>query len=71
LGPVGQKMYFNFDGGVTFDEARYSRDLLNDAMLAEEREKLEKEDGAFDALFGALPDETHTEDTEAIAPAEA
>ena len=69
LGPVGQKMYFNFDGGVTFDEARYSRDLLNDAMLAEEREKLEKEDGAFDALFGAL--EAHTEETEETAPAEA
>ena len=54
LGQVGQKMYFNFDGGVTFDEARYSRDLLNDAMIAEEREKLEQEDGAFDALFGRL-----------------
>ena len=62
-------MYFNFDGGVTFDEARYSRDLLNDAMLAEEREKLEKEDGAFDALFGAL--EADIEETEETAPAEA
>lgn len=72
LGPVGQKMYFNFDGGVTFDQARYQRDLLNDAMLAEEREKLENEDGAFDALFGQL--EAHTEDTEnteETAPAEA
>ena len=54
LGAVGQKMYFNFDNGVTFDEARYSRDLLNDAMLAEEREKLEQEDGAFDSIFGGL-----------------
>ena len=62
-------MYFNFDGGVTFDQARYQRDLLNDAMLAEEREKLENEDGAFDALFGNL--EAHTEDTEETAPAEA
>jgi hypothetical protein len=58
-------MYFNFDGGVTFDEARYQRDLLNDAMLAEEREKLEMEDGAFDTLFGAL--EAHTEETEDMA----
>jgi len=65
LGQVGQKMYFNFDGGVTFDEARYQRDLLNDAMLAEEREKLEMEDGAFDTLFGAL--EAHTEETEDMA----
>jgi predicted ATP-dependent serine protease len=54
LGQVGQKMYFNFDGGVTFDQARYQRDLLNEAMLAEEREKLEQEEGAFDALFGTL-----------------
>lgn len=69
LGQVGQKMYFNFDNGVTFDAARYQRDLLNDAMLAEEREKLESEDGAFDALFGAL--EANIEDTEDIAPAEA
>jgi hypothetical protein len=69
LGPVGQKMYFNFDNGVTFDQARYQRDLLNDAMLAEEREKLEKEDGAFDALFGNL--EANIEEQEETAPAEA
>ncbi len=61
LGPVGQKMYFNFDSGVTFDEQRYTRDLLNDAMLAEEREKLESEDGAFDALFGNLESNMPTE----------
>ena len=54
LGQVGQKMFFNFDNGVSFDGARYQRDLLNEAMLAEEREKLEAEDGAFDALFGKL-----------------
>ena len=69
LGQVGQKMYFNYDNGVTFDAARYQRDLLNDAMLAEEREKLESEDGAFDALFGKL--EVYSEDTEDTAPAEA
>ena len=66
---MGQKMYFNFDNGVTFDQARYQRDLLNEAMLAEEREKLEKEDGAFDALFGKL--EAHSEESEETAPAEA
>ena len=54
LGPVGQKMYFDFTDGVKFDQARYSRDLLNEALLAEERQKLEEEDGAFDALFGSL-----------------
>jgi len=66
LGPVGQKMFFNFDGGVTFDEARYSRDLVNDAMLAEERQKLESEDGAFDALFGQLKTEEQLAEEEAI-----
>jgi predicted ATP-dependent serine protease len=72
LGQVGQKMYFNFDNGVTFDQARYQRDLLNEAMLAEEREKLEKEDGAFDALFGSLEVvEAPVEATEDTAPAEA
>ena len=69
LGQVGQKMYFNFDNGVTFDGARYQRDLLNEAMVAEEREKLEKEDGAFDALFGKL--EVYSEEEEGTAPAEA
>ena len=69
LGQVGQKMYFNFDNGVTFDAARYQRDLLNDAMIAEEREKLESEDGAFDALFGKL--EAYSEEGEDTAPAEA
>ena len=69
LGQVGQKMYFNFDTGVTFDAARYQRDLLNDAMLAEEREKVEAEDGAVDARFGKL--EAYSEDTEDTAPAEA
>ena len=59
-------MYFNFDGGVTFDEARYSRDLLNDAMLAEERQKLESEAGAFDALFGELKTEAQVAEEEAI-----
>ena len=55
LGQVGQKMYFNFDNGVTFDAARYQRDLLNEAMVAEEREKLESEEGAFDCLLYTSP----------------
>ena len=67
LGQVGQKMYFNFDNGVTFDEARYSRDLVNEAMLEEERKKLESEDGAFDALFGELKTEAQVAEEEAIA----
>ena len=72
LGQVGQKMFFNFDNGVTFDGARYQRDLLNEAMLAEERQKLEEEDGAFDALFGKLEAHVEVEEgTEETAPAEA
>lgn len=67
LGQVGQKMYFNFDNGVTFDGARYQRDLLNEAMLAEEREKLKQEDGAFDALFGTLAVEPEVEETAEVA----
>ena len=66
LGPVGQKMFFNFEDGVTFDQARYSRDLLNDAMLQEERQKLENEDGAFDALFGELKTNEQLAEEEAI-----
>ena len=69
LGQVGQKMYFNFEGGVTFDGARYQRDLLNDAMLAEEREKLEAEEGAFDALFGSLSNEADSQEDMATAEA--
>jgi len=62
LGQVGQKMFFNFDGGVTFDEARYTRDLLNDEIVAEERKRLESEEGAFDSLFGDLQAHVDTED---------
>ena len=67
LGQVGQKMYFNFDNGVSFDAARYQRDLLNEAMLAEEREKLEQEEGAFDALFGTLEVEAEVEEQAEVA----
>jgi predicted ATP-dependent serine protease len=64
LGQVGQKMYFNFDQGVTFDEARYTRDLLNEALVEEERKQLDTEAGAFDKLFANLPNEM--ESSEAV-----
>ena len=60
LGQVGQKMYFNFEDGVTFDEARYTRDLLNEALVEEERKQLNDEAGAFDKLFANLPNEMET-----------
>tara|TARA_B100000900_G_scaffold415889_1_gene447718 strand:- start:98 stop:1168 length:1071 start_codon:yes stop_codon:yes gene_type:complete len=66
LGQVGQKMFFNFDNGVTFDEARYSRDLLNEQIIQEEKSRLDSEEDAFDKLFGDLKNES-----EETAPAEA
>jgi predicted ATP-dependent serine protease len=56
LGQVGKKLYFTLDQGVQFDEARYSRDLFNDALVAEEKKRLAEEDGAFDKLFGLAVD---------------
>jgi hypothetical protein len=52
VGAVGKKMYFSIADGVQFDEARYTRDLLNDALVEEERKALETESDAFDKLFG-------------------
>ena len=52
VGAVGKKMYFSIGDGVVFDEARYTRDLLNDELVAEERKQLESEADAFDKLFG-------------------
>jgi hypothetical protein len=60
LGNVGQKLFFDFTNGVSFDEGRYSRDLLNEALIAEEKLKLGDEDSAFDSLFGSLPTEAET-----------
>ena len=57
LGAVGQRLFFNLDGGVTFDEKRYTRDLLNEAMLEEERQKIGTEADAFDRIFSSLPTE--------------
>ena len=59
-GPVGQKMFFNFDNGVGFDEMRYKRDLMNEELIREEREKLKSEEDAFDKLFNSLPSEAET-----------
>ena len=61
LGQVGQKMYFSFENGVHFDEQRYTRDLLNEQLILEEREKLKTEEDAFDKLFSSLPNEAEAE----------
>lgn len=66
LGQVGKKLYFTLDHGVQFDEARYARDLFNDALVAEEKKRLAEEDNAFDALFGF---NVHTEE-ESVAAVE-
>jgi len=66
LGQVGQKLYFDLAAGVKFDAQRYQRDLLNDQMIAEEKQKLESEANAFDQLFASLPNESD----EVAAPVE-
>lgn len=57
LGQVGQKLYFSLEDGISFDQQRYVRDLLNEELIKEEREKLKHEDSAFDRLFSSLPTE--------------
>lgn len=58
VGQVGKKLYFDLQDGVSFDEARYARDLFNDQIVQEERKALQEEGDAFDALFGlGTPDE--------------
>ena len=52
LGQVGKKLYFSLESGIAFDEARYTRDLFNDQLVAEEKKRLAEEDNAFDTLFG-------------------
>jgi predicted ATP-dependent serine protease len=63
-GDVNKKLFFNFDNGVQFDEARYTRDLFNDEILAEERKALNGESSNFDKLFGfdkdGIPEELKT-----------
>jgi predicted ATP-dependent serine protease len=67
LGQVGHKLYYSFEGGVTFDEGRYTRDLLNQELIQEEKQKLGKEEDAFDRLFGALPNESDTATAASLA----
>ena len=56
VGQVGKKLYFDLEGGVSYDEARYARDLFNDEIVQEERKSLESESNAFDQLFGLTVD---------------
>lgn len=60
LGAVGQRLFFNLAGGVTFDDKRYQRDLANEVMLQEERDRLGTESDAFDRIFSSLPTEAET-----------
>jgi predicted ATP-dependent serine protease len=54
VGQVGKKLFFSMQNGVTFDEARYSRELWADDQLAAEKARLETEEDAFDKIFGKL-----------------
>ena len=66
VGQVGKKLYFDLEGGVSFDEARYARDLFNDQIVQEERKALNTEGDAFDALFGLGAPEEETDETSAV-----
>jgi predicted ATP-dependent serine protease len=63
-GDVGKKMFFSFDNGVQFDEVRYKRDLLNQELIKEEKDKLKNEEDAFDKLFGSFADKIEAESAE-------
>jgi predicted ATP-dependent serine protease len=58
VGTVGKKLFFNMKNGVSFDEARYSRELWADEQLASENARLEHEENAFDKIFGKMTTET-------------
>ena len=62
LGGVGNKLFFDFQDGVSFDTSRYKRDLLNQELIAEEKTKLKDEDDAFDRLFSSVPNESESQD---------
>jgi DNA repair protein RadA/Sms len=66
LGQVGHKLFFDFSAGVNFDTARYKRDLLNQELIAEEKEKLKGEEDAFDRLFAAVPNESEVDPAEEV-----
>jgi hypothetical protein len=65
VGQVNKKLYFDLEGGVSFDEARYTRALFNDEIVAEEKKQLESESNSFDRLFGfsndGIPEELKTQ----------
>ena len=65
VGQVNKKLYFDLEGGVSFDEARYARALFNDEIVAEEKKQLESESNSFDRLFGfsndGIPEELKTQ----------
>jgi DNA repair protein RadA/Sms len=52
VGDVNKKLYFSFDEGLQFNEARFQTDIENDALLKEEQKQLETEGDAFDRIFG-------------------
>jgi predicted ATP-dependent serine protease len=58
-GEVNHKLFFTLEQGLSFDEIRYKRDLLNQEMIAEERERLKSEEDAFDRLFGSTAENEH------------
>ena len=60
LGQVGHKLFFDFTDGVSFDNKRYKRDLLNLELIEDERAKLTSEEDSFDRLFGAIPNESES-----------
>jgi hypothetical protein len=64
LGQVGHKLYFSLEDGISFDQQRYQRDLLNEELIKEEREKLKTEEDAFDKLFSSLPTEAEVAEAE-------
>ena len=66
VGQVGKKLYFDLEGGVSFDEARYARDLFNDQIVQEERKALDQEGDAFDALFGLGKQEEEVDESGAL-----
>ena len=57
IGDVGKKLYFSLHDGVQFDEARWKRDLENDKVLRSEIDQLEREEEAFDRIFGLVETE--------------
>ena len=59
VGDVNKRLYFNFESGVQFNEARFTQDLENDELLKEERKQLDTEGDAFDKIFGFnIPDDS-------------